>query len=180
MPEPAAPSPWVARFAPLVPAGGPVLDLACGDGRHARLFLARGHPVIALDRDPGQLGELARAPGLEVVSADLEDGSPWPLAGRRFAAVVVTNYLFRPLFPILLDALGARALLIYETFAQGQEAIGRPTNPEFLLAPGELLQVVAGRLQVVAYEHGRIAAPRPAIKQRLCAAADPAPLTLPA
>jgi SAM-dependent methyltransferase len=173
------PSGWVVRFAPLVPAGGPVLDLACGAGRHARLFLALGHPVVALDRDPGRLGALARAPGLEVVEADLEDGAPWPLAGRRFAAVVVIDYLFRPLFPILVDSLAAQGLLIYETFARGHEALGRPTRPEFLLAPGELLEVVAGRLQVVAYEHGRIAAPRPAIKQRLCASRDRAPLPLP-
>jgi SAM-dependent methyltransferase len=99
MPEPRTPSPWILRFAPLVPAGAAVLDLACGRGRHARLFLARGHPVTAVDRDLGGLEDIAGQPGLEIVEADLEDVSPWPLPGLRFGAVVVVNYLWRPLFP---------------------------------------------------------------------------------
>jgi SAM-dependent methyltransferase len=179
MPETARPSPWVLRFALLVPAGAAVLDLACGSGRHAGLFLERGHPVCAVDRDPARLRELPPAPGLEVVQADLEDGSPWPLGERRFAAVVVTNYLHRPLFPAILAALAPQGLLIYETFARGNEVLGRPTCSDHLLAAGELLEVVEGRLQVVAYEHGRVERPRPAIIQRLCAIAGPAPVALP-
>jgi SAM-dependent methyltransferase len=171
-----AASAWIRRFAPLVPAGAPVLDVAAGGGRHARLFLARGHRVTALERDVGGLADLAdRA---EIVAADLEDGSPWPLAGRRFGAVVVANYLWRPLLPELVEAVGDHGVLLYETFAQGHEAYGPPRNPDFLLRPGELLEAVAGRLQVVAYEHGFTAAPRAAVRHRLCArrSAQPAPL----
>jgi SAM-dependent methyltransferase len=159
------PAPWVLRFAPQVRAGGPVLDLACGRGRHARLFLGRGHPVTAVDRDLSGVADLAAA---ERLQADLEDGSPWPLAGRRFAAVVVTNYLHRPLFPLLAAALEADGLLLYETFALGQERYGRPRNPDFLLRPGELLTAFP-TLRVAAYEHGLD--PGPAVRQRLCAAA---------
>ena len=145
-----APSPWIARFAPLVPAGGSVLDLACGGGRHARLFLDRSHPVTALDRDVAQ----ARlAEGAELIAADLEDGSPWPLEGRSFDAVVVTNYLWRPLFPSILAALKPGGVLLYETFAAGNEAFGRPANPDHLLKRGELLDLARG-LAVVAYEDG--------------------------
>lgn len=152
-----------------MPRGAAVLDLAAGGGRHTRLFLARGHPVIALDRDTGGLADLRATPGLEIVEADLEDGSPWPLPGRRFGAVVVTNYLWRPLFPTLVAAVEAGGILLCETFAQGNEAYGHPRNPDFLLAPGELLVAVRGELQVVAYEHGRGEHPRPAVRQRICA-----------
>ena len=116
--------------------------------------------------------------GLEVVQADLEDGSPWPLGQRRFGAVVVTNYLWRPLFPRILDALDEAGVLLYETFALGNEAYGRPANPDFLLRPGELIEVVRGRLQIVAYEHGHLDEPRPAIKQRLCAVRSEQPVSL--
>ena len=171
-----APEPWVVRFAPLVRAGGAVLDLACGNGRHARLFLERGHQVTALDRDTAGVADLAGQAdvkaGVEIVAADLEDGSPWPLAGRRFAAIVVVNYLHRPLFPALIDALAPGGVLIWQTFARGNERFGRPANPDFLLRPGELLDAVRGRLTVVAYEHGEIASPRPAVIQRICAVAD--------
>lgn len=163
MPEQPA-SPWIRRFAPRVRPGGPVLDLACGGGRHARLFLGLGHPVTALDRDLSGVADLAAS---ERVAADLEDGSPWPLAGRAFAAVVVTNYLHRPLFPCLIAALEPGGLLLYETFALGQERFGRPKNPEFLLRPGELLAACAG-LAVVAYEHGLDEGPT--ARQRICAA----------
>ncbi len=171
MTDPASPppSPWVERFAPLVAAGGIVLDLACGGGRHTRLFRAAGHPVVALDADISRLADMASDPDVEMIAADLEDGAPWPLAGRRFAAIVVANYLHRPLFPHILDALDDGGVLIYETFGRGNERFGRPRNPDFLLAPGELLQLVAGRLQVVAYEHGEVAHPRPAVVQRICA-----------
>jgi SAM-dependent methyltransferase len=171
------PFPWIVRFAPLVRPGAPVLDLACGRGRHTRLFLERGHPVTAVDIDVSGLADLPGQPRLEVVQADLES-APWPLPGRRFGAVVVTNYLWRPLFAMILDAVDGGGVLLYETFALGNEAYGRPSNPDFLLEPGELIEAVRGRLQIVAYEHGRIERPRPAIKQRLCAirADPPAPL----
>ncbi|MEX2629836.1 MAG: class I SAM-dependent methyltransferase [Tistlia sp.] len=163
----ATPSAWIARFAALVPAGGPVLDLAAGGGRHSRLFLGRGHSVVALDRDVSTLAPIAD-PRLEVVAADLEAGR-FPLAGRRFAAVVVTNYLHRPLLPALVEAVAPGGLLLYETFAQGNEAFGRPSNPDFLLAPGELLEVVRGRLRVLAYEDLTVSVPRPAAIQRIAA-----------
>ena len=105
------------------------------------------------------------------IAADLEGGGPWPLGGRRFEGVVVTNYLHRPLLPRLVDSLAPGGVLIYETFARGNERFGRPSNPAFLLAPGELLEAVRGRLQIVAYEHGVVARPKPAVVQRLCAAA---------
>ncbi|MGF1611260.1 MAG: class I SAM-dependent methyltransferase [Kiloniellales bacterium] len=162
-------SPWVRRFLELAPQDGPVVDLACGSGRHARLFLARGQAVVALDRDLSRLGELADQPGLEAIEADLEDGSPFPLAGRRFAAMVVVNYLHRPLLPLLIKAVAPGGLLLYETFAQGNERFGRPRNPDFLLTHGELLQAVQGRLRVLAYEDLIVERPRPAAVQRICA-----------
>ena len=165
-------SPWVMRFAPLIAAGGAVLDVAAGGGRHARCLAQRGHPVTAVDRDTAAL---AQTPGLRVVEADLEDGSAWPLAGQQFAGVIVANYLHRPLFPLLIDSLLPGGVLIYETFALGNEAFGRPRNPDFLLKPGELLQAFAG-LTVIAYEHGRIDSPHPKVVQRICAQAYPATL----
>ncbi len=159
------------RFVGRVPEGGPVLDLACGMGRHARLFLARGHPVTAIDRDLTGIADLAGAPGgtpgLEILEADLENGTPFPLAGRRFAGVVVTNYLYRPLFPALVAAVAPGGVLIYETFARGNEDFGRPRNPEHLTKPGELLEAVRGHLRVVAYEDLIDQAPKPAARQRL-------------
>jgi SAM-dependent methyltransferase len=149
-----------------------VLDLACGGGRHGRLFAARGHPVTLLDRETGGVADLAGRAGIEIVTADLEDGSLFPLAGRHFGAIVVVNYLHRPLVPMLIEALAPGGVLIWQTFARGNERFGKPSNPDFLLKPGELLAAVRGRLTVVAYEHGEIAAPRPAVIQRICAVAD--------
>lgn len=167
------PSAWMARFAPLVPAGGPVLDLACGGGRHLRFFHGRGHPVTGVDIDLGGVADLRGTPGVELVAADLENGNPWPLpGGRRFAAVVVANYLYRPLFPALLDVLAPAGVLLYETFAVGNARFGKPSSPAFLLRPGELLDVVRDRLQVVAYEHGIVERPRPAAVQRIAAVSD--------
>jgi SAM-dependent methyltransferase len=160
------PSPWVLRHSSLVLPGTPVLDVAAGSGRHTRLFLERGHPVAAVDRDTSQLEP---GPALRIVQADLEDGTPWPLPGERFGGIVVTNYLHRPLFPLLLDALLPGGVLIYETFAAGNERFGHPRNPDFLLRPGELEDVVRGRLRVVAYEHGEVTEPRPAVVQRIAA-----------
>lgn len=169
-------SAWVRRFAALVPAGGPVLDLAAGGGRHALLFLERGHPVLAVDRD---VSRLRPEPGLEILAADLEDGSPWPLGGRSFAGVVVTSYLHRPLLPAIVAAVAPGGALIYETFARGNEALGRPRNPDFLLRPGELLEAVRATLEVVAYESGVVATPRPAVVQRIAAVRPPRPTPAP-
>ena len=161
-------SPWVERWLPGIAAAGEVLDLACGSGRHSRLLAATGRRVCALDRDSGALGLLAGAPGITVMQADLEH-APWPLASRKFDGVVVTNYLHRPLFPCIIDAIAPQGLLIYETFAAGNERFGKPSNPEFLLRPGELLELVAGRLRVIAFEDMEVSLPRPAMVQRICA-----------
>ena len=156
-----APSAWVLRWAPSI-ARGPVLDVACGSGRNARWLAAQGLDVVGVDREPQVIA------GVRFVRADLEAGRPWPFADERFAGIVVTNYLHRPLFPHLLAALAPEGVLIYETFMAGNERFGRPSNPEFLLRPGELLAVF-GDLQVVAFEQGRTVAPKPAMVQRLCA-----------
>ncbi|HEY8069660.1 MAG TPA: class I SAM-dependent methyltransferase [Burkholderiales bacterium] len=157
----AEPSAWVERWAPLV-TRGTVLDVACGSGRHANFFLGRNLKVVALDREDQTI------PGARFVRADLENGSPWPLAGERFEAVVVTNYLYRPLFPRLIESLAAGGVLLYETFMLGNERFGRPSNPEFLLRPGELLEAFAG-LTVKGFEEGALGHPKPAMIQRLCA-----------
>lgn len=163
-----APSAWVTRWAGRVEPGGRVLDVACGNGRHARFFAARGHPVDAVDRDLERLAQLAGTPGITFRCADLEAG-PWPFEGGQFACIVVVNYLHRALFPRLLEALAPRGVLIYETFAAGNERFGRPSNPDFLLKPGELLEAVRGRLIVIAYEDLEMSEPRPAVVQRICA-----------
>jgi SAM-dependent methyltransferase len=153
----------------LVKAGGTVLDLAAGNGRHARHFKGLGHAIVALDGDISRLQDMA-GPGAEVIAADLEDGSPWPLATREFDGIVVTNYLHRPLFPHLAGALAAGGVLIYETFSVGNERFGRPSNPNFLLRPGELLDFAAAHgLQVLAYACGEVAEPKRAITQRIVA-----------
>lgn len=150
-----APSDWIVRWSSLVPAGATVLDVACGSGRHLRWFAGRGCRVTGVDRDAAALQSLA---GLgEIVEADIENG-PWPFAGRRFDAVVVTNYLWRALMPTLVASLADGGVLLYETFTTHHAAIGRPSNPEFLLRPGELLQHAQG-LRVVAYEDGFLDGP---------------------
>ena len=145
-----APSAWVQRWSHLVAVGGTVLDVACGQGRHLRWFAGRGHAVTGVDRDPTAVAAAASAG--RVVQADIENG-PWPFEGQRFDAVVVTNYLWRALLPVIVDSVGEGGALIYETFATGNESVGRPSRPDFLLQPGELLQACAG-LHVVAYENG--------------------------
>jgi len=163
-----SPSPWVERHAHLVPAGAQVLDVAAGRGRHSRLFASRGAQVQAVDRDGSALAALGSVAGVRTVVADLEAG-PWPFAGRAFDAIVVTNYLHRPLIDTLLAALAPDGTLIYETFAVGNERFGRPSNRDFLLDPGELLECVRGRLVVVAFEQGEVRLSRPAVVQRLAA-----------
>jgi SAM-dependent methyltransferase len=164
-----APAAAIARWAALVPAGGAVLDVAAGSGRHARLFAQRGHRVLALDRDVAALRELAASvPGIDVLQADLE-GAPWPLVGRTFGAVVVVDYLWRPLLPALVASVAPGGVLLYETFMVGHERLGRPRNPDFLLRPGELPDAVRGALEVLEHEEGPEGEPRVAVRQRLCA-----------
>ena len=163
-----APSAWVCRFSHLIAPGGTVLDLACGQGRHARYLAGLGYRVEALDRDSAALATLDHVAGISPRCADLE-GSPWPYDAGRFDGIVVTNYLYRPLVAALLDALRPGGVFIYETFAAGNEKLGRPSNPEFLLRPEELLQWVEGRLNVLAFEQGMVGRPRPAVLQRICA-----------
>lgn len=164
-----APSPWVQRWTALVAPGGTVLDLACGSGRHLRWFAQRGCRVTGVDRDAAAL-QAAQDLG-EMITADVENG-PWPLPGRTFDAVVVTNYLWRPLLPTLVASVAAGGVLLYETFAVGNETVGKPSNPDFLLRPGELLQAAAG-LRIVAYEDGFLDGP-PRFVQRLAAVREPA------
>jgi SAM-dependent methyltransferase len=164
------PSSWIARHASLIPTPGPVLDLAAGSGRHTRYFKGLGHSVVAVDRDVSRLGDLAGDAQIEVIAADLEGGAPWPLGERRFAGIVVTNYLHRPLFPRIAAALQPGGVLLYETFGIGNEKFGRPNNPDFLLQPGELLGFAEVKgLVVRAYHCGEVAEPRPAVLQRIAA-----------
>jgi SAM-dependent methyltransferase len=167
-----APSAWVERFASMVPSDAVVLDVACGGGRHSRLFLDRGHEVVAVDRDTSGLDDLRHHPRLRIVQADLEVGGPVEVLDERFGVVIVTSYLHRPLLPALVSAVDDRGLLLYETFATGNERFGRPTNPRFLLRPGELLDAVRGQLRVVAYEDVTVVDPRPAALQRIAAVRD--------
>jgi SAM-dependent methyltransferase len=163
-----SPSAWVQRWAGLIPAGGRVLDLAAGSGRHTRYLAGLRHPVEALDIDIAPLAELAALPGVALRRADVEQG-PWPYGDAEFAGIVVTNYLHRPLFPDLLRSLAHGGVLIYETFALGNERYGRPGNPNFLLLPGELLEAVRGKLRVVGYEDVLVIQPKSAAVQRICA-----------
>ncbi len=183
------PSPWVRRFQSLIPrqgpSGGAVLDLAAGGGRHARFLKGLGFTVTAVDRDTSALGDLA-ADGVEIIEVDLEAGMETgtetganvfeeggALAGRVFAGICVVNYLHRPLMAAMIAALEPGGVLIYETFARGNEDFVRPRNPDHLLKSGELLELVRGRLQVIAYEHGIIkAADIEGVKQRICAVND--------
>ena len=150
-----APSGWIQRWSHLVAPGGRVLDVACGHGRHLRWFAGRGHPVTGVDRDPDAVAATASLG--RVVQADIENG-PWPFAGESFDAVVVTHYLWRPLWADLLASVADGGVLLYETFAEGNETVGKPSRPDFLLRHGELLEVCRD-LRVVAYEEGFLAEP---------------------
>lgn len=162
-------SQWVARFAPLIVPGGRVLDLACGGGRHALLLARQGFQVEAVDRDAAALAALAaREPRILTRVADIE-GGPWPYYGCVFDGIVVSNYLYRPLMPQIMNALDVNGVLLYETFMVGNEHFGKPSNPAFLLRQGELLDVLRPKLNVVAFEQGTVEVPRPAVIQRICA-----------
>ena len=179
-------SAWVQRWAHLVKPQGVVLDVACGRGRHARWFYERNHALALVDISQDAIDSIAGIillPGdrYEAVVADIENG-PWPFAGRQFDAVVVTNYLWRALMPTLLTSLAPGGVLIYETFTQGNETVGKPSRPDFLLRTGELLQVCSG-LRIVAFEEGFHAgqgghSPRfvqriAAVREATCASAGP-------
>ncbi len=162
------PSDWITRWSHVLAPGASVLDVACGSGRHLAWFAERGHRVTGLDRDV----DLARqgVPGAELVCADIETGG-WPLLcdgqPRTFGAVVVTNYLWRPLLNTIVQSVAPGGILLYETFATGNDAFGRPSRPDFLLQPGELLRTCTG-MEVVAYEQGYLADP-PRVVQRIVA-----------
>lgn len=164
-----SPSDWVGKYLAEIRPAGKVLDVACGDGRHANWLAAKGFRVSAVDRDRSP--ELSSA--VSFTLADIES-APWPYAEEQFDAVIVTNYLHRPLFGAIMESVGPAGLLIYETFATGNEKYGRPSRPEFLLHEGELLEVVRGKMTVIAYEHGYVEYPKPAIVQRLAARRSPA------
>lgn len=162
------PSDWILRWAHLVRPGGSVLDVACGMGRHLRWFHERNHPVTGVDRAREAIDSISTLG--EAICADIEN-SPWPLAGRTFDAVIVTNYLWRPLLPTIVASVAPGGVLLYETFAAGNESVGKPSRPDFLLQPGELLQACQG-LRIVAYEDGFLAAPQRFV-QRIAAVRAP-------
>jgi SAM-dependent methyltransferase len=164
------PSAWVRRFLSLIRPGGRVLDLAAGTGRHTALLLDMGFRVTAVDRDIAGLRPFA-GDQCDVRAIDLEAGAPWPLGGD-YDGIIVTNYLHRPLFPAISAALAPEGVLLYETFAIGNERFGRPRNPDFLLRAGELLTVFAA-LTTVAFEQGEVALPRSAVLQRIVGVAGP-------
>lgn len=178
-------SPWIRRFSELFPKDGRALDLAAGQGRHSFWCIEQGLSVTAIDRGTEALEAWRGAnPGsadrLEIIQADLEDGSPWPLDDRRFDLVIVVNYLWRPLLPPIRNSIAEGGLLLYETFSCGNEVFGRPSNPDFLLQPGELLQAFSGELQVIAYEQGRLDGSNgPMVKQRIAATMAASPAVLP-
>jgi SAM-dependent methyltransferase len=174
-----APSVWVARWLRHARPGARVLDFACGTGRHARLAQAAGFEVLAVDRDPRALASV-EGRGMETREEDLEGGR-WSFAAERFAAVVCTHYLFRPRLDLMLSLLAPGGLWIHETFALGNARYGRPSNPAFLLRPGELFRAAArAGLHVLAFEDGHIGSPKPARMQRIAAVRPPFdPETLP-
>ena len=161
-------SPWVAGHAGHIPKGAEVLDVACGSGRHSRFFIERGCSVTGIDRDLSRLGDLRHNPRFTAIECDLEtEDTVWPVAAGRFLGVIVTNYLWRPLWPHLIAALAPGGILIYETFMQGHERFGRPKNPDFLLAPGELQRAFGDALDILDFWQGQD--PEPAMRQRICA-----------
>lgn len=168
-----APSPWIQRWAHLIAPASQVLDLACGAGRHMQYLSAQGHCLLGVDRSEEALRAASAWGDTQV--ADIENGD-WPLPGRQFGAVVVTHYLWRPLWPHILGAVRSGGVLLYETFAQGNETVGRPARPEFLLQPGELLKVAAeGGLRVIAYEDGFLDSPDRFVQRMAAVREHPSP-----
>lgn len=166
----APPSPWIARFAPLLRPGGCMLDVACGGGRHLRHFRDRGMLVTGVDIDLRGVADLTGREGVTLIQADLEGPDGWPASLADFDLAVVTHYLHRPLLPAIVGAVKPGGFLFYETFANGNQRHGRPSSPAFLLREGELLRLAAAQgLQVVAFEQGEVSSPKAAIVQRLAA-----------
>lgn len=159
-------SPWVGRWAPLVPESATVLDVACGGGRHIRHFLETGHTVTGVDVNPLGTADLIGAEGFTFIQADLEN-APWPLT-ETFDLVICTSYLWRPILAKIFQAVAPGGYLIYETFANGNETYGRPSNPDFLLEPGELLRATPDDFTIIAYEDVVDDAPKPGCRQRIC------------
>ena len=166
---PTAPSPWVLRFSGQIPAGGEVIDIACGAGRHGRLLLENGHPVTFVDIDTSRLDDLGGRSDVAIIETDLETEGFWPFTGHAYAGVIVTNYLWRPILPAIIELVGPGGLLIYETFAVGNEAFGKPSNPHYLLKSDELLDAVGDKLEVLEFEQVEIEAPKPAVIQHIAA-----------
>lgn len=172
-PSTPAPSSWITHYADLFTPNSHVLDLACGSGRHARLFIKHNHCVTVVDRNLDGVADLAGNSHATLIEADLEN-APWSLAGRQYDAIVVCNYLHRPLMPCIIESVAPGGLLLYDTFAVGNEQFGRPRNPDFLLRPNELLDLLPVDFIVRGYQHGRVDTPKPAVRQRLCAVRAPA------
>ena len=168
------PSAWVQRCSDLLKPCSTILDLACGSGRHTHYLAGKGHHVTALDKNPEALWKISSSIGIRPYEFDLESG-PWPFSERKFDAIVVTNYLYRPILQNIVDALSPSGILIYETFMSGNEQFGRPSNPDFLLMPNELINLVHEKLQVLLYEAGRVNDPKPALIQRICAVSGLSP-----
>ena len=164
-----APSDWVMAFVDRIRPGGRILDVACGHGRHMRMALDRGYHVTGLDRDLSGVADLTDWPQVELVQADLERGEPFPLKGRTFDGVIVTNYLWRPVLADIVACVADDGILIYQTFARGQEKFGRPTNKDFLLTRNELIAAVLPKMTVIAFEHGLIDSDPPRVIQRIVA-----------
>lgn len=162
------PSKWVKKYSSLFPHPGPILDVASGGGRHTRYLLRKGYSVIAIDKNVLPLQNL-KTPLLSPVRVDLEAQAPWPFKPDSFGGVVVTNYLHRPIFQNIIDSLAKDGLLIYETFARGNEKFGKPSNPNYLLKPGELIRLTLNELHILSYEDITTDQPKPARLQRICA-----------
>ena len=165
---------WVRRFAGLIPPNSKVLDLACGGGRHARYAASLGHSVLAVDKDVSALStnptQNIRCLSFDLELSDSPSHADWPLAPDQFGGIIVTNYLHRPLMPDLFGSMRAGGVLIYETFAQDNGLFGKPSSPDFLLLPGELLRLASSKpeFHVLAFEDGYVSDPKPAMVQRIC------------
>lgn len=164
------PSNWVKRFAKKIDKNGKVLDLACGQGRHTSLMLSLGYTTVAADINLSGIDSLNKHKNLELMQVDLEQ-DPWPFEKKAFSGIIVTNYLHRPLFKNILSALTPNGILIYETFADGNQEYGHPQNANYLLKRGELILKVFPELTILAYEDLIVQKPRPAAVQRVCAQA---------